>query len=304
MINLLKNLYCINSPSGHENYIRKYIISQLPADCTYFVDKKGNLLVERGNGDRPCIVAHMDEVHNIPNRTVLSDDKIIIAHNNGKQCGIGGDDKNGIAIALIALRSVVNLKACFFVEEETGGGGSDNVSLKWFKNVLYLLQFDRRGNSDLITSISFDQIASDNFISDLLPIVSKYGYSETSGLFTDVYNLFSRGVKLSAVNISCGYYNAHSDGEYTNIADVKNALALCLDVLMNLTQRYTHKKETKLFPSRYWNNSPSAHYWDESYNRASVHDVAPNWRKNYYSDVSDHPCNTCQLLNCMECNRL
>lgn len=63
-LNLLKDLYKINSHSGEEDKIRQFILSYLRKHYTGLkvrVDKVGNIYVTKGKAKTyPCIVAHMD----------------------------------------------------------------------------------------------------------------------------------------------------------------------------------------------------------------------------------------------------
>ena len=63
-LNLLKDLYKINSHSGEEELIRKFLLSYLRKHYTgvkVHVDKTGNIYVTKGRASEyPCIAAHMD----------------------------------------------------------------------------------------------------------------------------------------------------------------------------------------------------------------------------------------------------
>ena len=63
-LNLLKDLYKINSHSGEEEVIRKFILFYIKKHYTGVktrVDKVGNIYVTKGKAlQYPCIVAHMD----------------------------------------------------------------------------------------------------------------------------------------------------------------------------------------------------------------------------------------------------
>ena len=43
----------------------------------------------------------------------------------------------------------------------------------------------------------------------------KWGYMEENGLMTDILTLKEKGLEVSCLNVSCGYYNAHTDEEIT-----------------------------------------------------------------------------------------
>ncbi len=66
MLDTLRTLCTLDGTSGHEDKIREFIISRLPADCEYRTDALGNLIVfKKGKQDaknRVMLAAHMDEV--------------------------------------------------------------------------------------------------------------------------------------------------------------------------------------------------------------------------------------------------
>ncbi len=72
------------------------------------------------------------------------------------------------------------------------------------------------------------------FQSDVLPIVTKYGYSFAHGAMTDVMALKELGIQCSMANMSCGYYNPHMDNEYVIINDVFVTLDMVLDIIHEL----------------------------------------------------------------------
>lgn len=135
---------------------------------------------------------------------------------------MGADDKNGVFICLECLKKYDSIKVVFFREEETGCRGSSEAVMSFFDDVRFVIQPDRKGDSDLITSIGYSDLCSDRFIEVIKP--EKWGYMEENGLMTDVLTLKEKGLEFSCINVSCGYYNAHSDEEVT----VKKDLMKCL----------------------------------------------------------------------------
>lgn len=242
---LLKQLYRISSPSGQEKRMRKYILKyckKLGAETQ--VDSKGNVYVTKGVAESyPCIVAHMDEV--CPERgqgyKVIEDDGVIMGFDLNKRefSGIGGDDKNGIWVALKCLEKYEQIKCAFFVEEEIGCGGSEVADMNFFLDCRYVLQCDRRGNSDLITNVYFTDLCSDEFLA--ATNYKDFGYKEQSGMLTDVYTLKENGLQVSCLNISCGYYNPHSENEYTIFSDLENCLHFVENIIENCLDVYPHK---------------------------------------------------------------
>ncbi len=230
-LDLLIKLYNIHSPSNKEgkmiSFIKNYIIK---LGLTSKIDKWGNIYVEKGTSDTyPCICCHTDEVFTKRSKgyeVVTIKNEMIIGYDSDRKelHGLGADDKNGIWCALKALEKFDVLKAVFFTSEEIGGIGSSNCDTLFFNNCRFVVQCDRRGDSDFITSVYYTDLCSKEFIKDVNP--KSYGYKEMTGMFTDVYNLKSKGLNISVCNVSCGYYNPHLNNEFTKIQDLKIHIAI------------------------------------------------------------------------------
>ena len=244
---LLKKLYAIHSPSGKEDKMIKFLISyikSLPGDIKLGCDNYGNLYAIKGESETyPCIVAHLDQVQRIHSKDfkAIETRDIIFGYSpsNHQIEGIGGDDKNGIFIALEALKKYHFIKIALFKEEETGCQGSSHAEMSFFDNCRFVIQCDRRGNSDLITSIGCTDLCSEKFIQDIDP--EKWGYKEEQGMMTDVEALKDRGLSVSAVNMSCGYYNPHSDEEVTVKRDIEKCWKLVQHIIEDCVETYPHE---------------------------------------------------------------
>lgn len=230
-MNLLKQLYQINSYSGNEDEIRWFVLKQI-ADLPLRVEVEecGNILITKGNAEKyPCVAAHLDEVHQPSVRNLQEiDGNIYAVDENGEPVGIGADDKNGVWIVIQLLRQIETMKAVLFVREEkaTFDGyrhGSDDCDLAFFNDVKFVLQCDRKGAGDLVTYCTKKEIrlCDDDFVPEW--ILQKYGYAPVDGGVTDVVHLKQRGLQVPCCNISCGYYNAHKLEEYTNIGELQNS---------------------------------------------------------------------------------
>lgn len=229
---LLKRLYKIHSPSGNERamkrFIRKYVKRNIP-DVKVETDKMGNLYIIKGVSETyPCIIAHLDQVQREHSEdfTPVETKELIFGYSpiNRRQEGIGADDKNGIWIALRCLKKYDALKVAFFAEEETGCRGSSQADMDFFKDCRFVIQPDRRGHEDLITHIGWTDLCSDGFLK--ATGYQRFGYQETMGAMTDVLALKERGLEISCINLSCGYYEPHTANEFTVKADLLNCLRL------------------------------------------------------------------------------
>ncbi len=240
MIEKLKQVLSIQSESYNQWRMFAYIVRQLKErDCSFYTHK-GNIYVTKGMAvTYPCVVAHMDTVHDIAeDLTVLH---VKSEFNSGQltgfntvtmtQTGIGGDDKVGIFVALEILDRFDDVKLAFFRDEEVGCVGSKVADMDFFDDVSFVLQCDRRGNSDFINIASGTKLMSKAFQKAITPITKRYNYKFASGMMTDVMMLKENKLGVSCANISCGYYNPHMANEYVVIDDVFNALELVTDII-------------------------------------------------------------------------
>lgn len=228
---LLKSLYKINSKSGKEAAIKAFVQGYLSGmNVDVRSDEFGNLFITKGVAEEyPCIVAHLDEVHDVEERQIVVDGDIIYATDKaGNRVGLGADDKNGVWMTLRLLEMKQTLKVALFVHEEKLNGeagcrGSRACDLSEFDNAQCLLQCDKRGAQEVVAVGKGEiTLCEEGFIPhDILDI---YGYQYTVGGRTDVVALRERGLQKNCCNISCGYYNAHTIEEFTRFSELENAL--------------------------------------------------------------------------------
>ena len=258
---ILEDILHIQSVSGNCYAMHNAVTQKLRAlDIPYHVDTAGNIIATKGTppdaGYYPGICAHLDTVHDIVPEDEYevrnyTDDFGNILYTN--DTGIGGDDKCGIALVLSALEHLdMPMKAFFFVDEETGCVGSSELSPTETLDVGYLIQPDRKGSSDIIAAYCGADSVSKRFRKIMRPIARTYKYSETSGLFTDVFTV-QDSAKVSAINFSCGYYDAHTDAEFIDFTDLCHAQAFMFDLLEALgTRRFQcFRKQRSWSKSKY-----------------------------------------------------
>lgn len=243
---LLKALYMVPSPSGDEKKMRKTIkrwINKNVADATVTTDAAGNLYAQRGqSGTYPCCVAHLDEVHHRRNGLIITEGGGIIAGRNPSNYqpeGIGADDKNGIYVALMLLKEFNVAKVAFFVGEEVGCVGSEQADMSFFDDVRFVLQCDRRGASDFVTSIGGTELCSSEWVEAIG--LNTYHYAPHDGCLSDVATLKQRGLEVCCANMSCGYYNPHTAEEVTVVRELENTHELCRHIFATMTDVYPHQ---------------------------------------------------------------
>lgn len=268
---LLKQLFSIHSKSGKEGKIRKFIwnwVRQTVPDAKIECDKPGNLYVTKGKSDTyPCIVAHMDQVQERHSKDFIAyeaEDIIIgFSPKHKEQQGLGADDKCGLWIGLKCLQKFDCLKLAFFVGEEVGCKGSGLANMTFFDDCRFVIEPDRKGSEDLITQIGWTPLCSDDFLKDIG--FKKFGYKEAEGMMTDIEALKDKGLMLSCINLSCGYYKPHSNEEFVYKPALLNCLAFVEHIIKTCTQVYPHIDNTSYYERQNYYGDIYDDYYSEIY---------------------------------------
>jgi hypothetical protein len=224
LLSRLKDVMAVQTTSYNTKLMNEFIIktaSQIKG-CK-IVKNNGNIYITRGSAEiYPCVVAHTDTVHDIfPQFHVQQLGNVLYAINQDyERVGVGGDDKVGVFVALESLRANKICKVAFFRDEEVGCHGSKVADMSFFKDVSFVMQCDRQGYSDFVSSIFYTEMYSAEFSSAITDLLIKYGRNESDGGLTDVYQLAENGLEVCCANMSCGYYDPHSDNEYIKIDEV------------------------------------------------------------------------------------
>ena len=277
--NRLKKLLAIQSKTYQTQRMSRYICDELNRlNLPHTKDKYGNIYCAKGYAKYyPCMVCHIDTVHEIAKSPrIFEHEDIMVAFDmkTKQQIGTGGDDKVGIFITLEMLRHYNNFKAVFFLDEECGCVGSSHAQLSFFKDCTTVLECDRRGYNDFVNSISGTKLFNDKYYNVIKPILKKYNRTVCNGGITDVGEILPK-LPIMGANMSCGYYNPHSDTEYIHVSEVEQTRLLCIDIFDKI------KKPIK------WGNNESRH----NYNRFNFSNYQPKKinatnvnRWNYYTD--------------------
>ena len=254
-IMLLKDMYEIFSPSGREHAMSVFVSKWLDAnDIEHNIDSMGNIYAQNKiRGSKRIIVnAHMDTVASAPANiqvTHVKKDAIISSTNNQV---IGADDKNGLwcVLRLLTDKSVdTPLTALICVEEESGCNGSqfamDNHK-DYFKDCVFNLTIDRRGDTDIIIE-NFDiTLCSDNMQKKLSQWGKPFGLKNTTGSISDVSNIVEN-LKINGINLFAGYHNAHSGSEYTSMRELLKSYEFQKFLLPELHKHFMLNPDDVLF---------------------------------------------------------
>ena len=199
-------------------------------------------------GDLPILlVAHLDTVHKTPVKHICqSEDGLILMSPEG----IGGDDRCGV-YALVTLYDSVPKEGkpwlLFTCDEETGAHGAYQFSEDFFDGLLppdiarlkLLIELDRKGERDAV------YYECEN--PDLENYITSKGFETAWGSFSDI-SVLAPDLGIAAVNLSVGYYNAHTQHEYINLKHLEATIARVKGILHDVADssfpRYTYMTDT------------------------------------------------------------
>jgi len=266
---LLKEVLSVPTKTYQEHRMVEFLVNWLTENnIDHYVDDKMNVYATKQETAElpedfyfPCVIAHTDTVHNIdtinvkemmlPNAQGELNPSLKAYNDEGLPTGIGGDDKCGVFACLTLLQELPNLKAAFFVSEETGCHGSRAADPEFFENVGYGIQFDAPENW-MITEKCFGQILFDRdteFFEKVDEILTEGMVNEDMRYmvhpYTDVYALRSK-FDFACVNFSIGYYDYHTKNEYVVVEDVFNGIEMGRKMIESLGCKL-HYKESQQY---------------------------------------------------------
>lgn len=205
-------------------------------------------------GDVPImLIAHLDTVHKEPVKEIcVSKGGDILMSPQG----IGGDDRCGV-YALLKLADCGPTHhpwLLFCCDEEVGGLGAQAFAEDYTSGLLpkelsklkMLIELDRKGNNDAV------YYQCDN--ADLKDYMQFKGWKTEFGSFTDICKI-APTLKVAAVNLSVGYYNQHTNGEYISINDLKNTIERVKQIVLNIDT----------LPSYKWKAAYAGNYYYKGY---------------------------------------
>ena len=183
-------------------------------------------------GDIPVLLtAHMDTVHKETVKDFYEDIQIDEQGNEkhiiSSPQGIGGDDRCGIYAILKIIESGYYPYILFCEDEEVGGIGSNKFCktkyITELSELKFLLELDRANSNDIIF---YDNGNKDwkNWVEDETNWVIDYGS------FSDICHL-SPACEISSVNLSCGYYKAHTLYEYVVVEEMLEMIEMVKHLL-------------------------------------------------------------------------
>ena len=163
-------------------------------------------------GDIPVLlVAHMDTVHKETCKIICeSSDGVIMSPQ-----GIGGDDRCGIFMILETIKEL-RCSVLFAEDEESGCIGANKFCKSGIEPSVefkYIIEYDRKGANDAVF-YDCDNPEFEDFITD-----KEIGFKLAYGSCSDI-SYVAPHLKTAAVNLSCGYYNQHTQHEYVVVPEM------------------------------------------------------------------------------------
>ena len=248
---------------------------------SYLTNHKYKVVCEDGflyaKGTVPVLlIAHMDTVHKETCRDILVDKTKTLSSPQG----IGGDDRCGIYIIMNIVKEL-NCSVLLCEDEEIGGvGASKFTKTKYIDDlgVNYMIEFDRKGSNDAVF-YSCDNKDFTKFITETT------GYKEAFGSFSDISTV-APAAKIAAVNLSCGYYNAHTKDEYVKFDEMLNTIEVAKKLINTESDKfeYVAKKYTNYGYRGYYDDYYDS-YYGERYGGYSNRNYDDWW--NYGSKGKD-----------------
>ena len=267
--------------SGYEFRLLTFIVMWARRNgIAYEFDEYGNLYLTKGKVGEgeyfPCVTAHLDSVQtkhktyaqagknlDVKTRIIGGKHEIFV---NGM--GIGGDDKAGVLIGLSMFNHVDKLKACFFLEEETGCKGSNELNEEWFKDVGYVLGYDSPDLNRAAWACSGTKLFSAKFFKEHMQEICKaHGLTDfRSEPFTDV-KVIREKTNIICMNFGSGYYGAHSATEYCVIEDMDTACRMGHALIKHLGSERFELEHKNVWGGSYYTSKSTKDDEDEAFFR-------------------------------------
>lgn len=258
---------CMMSKEKVKEYMQGYLSNK-----GYKVINEDGFLYAKG--DIPVLlVAHMDTVHKLKCTQIIEQDGKISSPQ-----GIGGDDRCGIFIIMNVVKEL-HCSVLLCEDEETGGIGARKFAKTEYINDLdvnYMVELDRKGNNDAVF-YSCDNPEFTAFITDTT------GFQKAFGSFSDI-SVIAPAAKIAAVNLSSGYYNAHTTNEYVMYDEMMDTV----EAVKTLVKTESEKFEYIAMKSIGHYNCHAGGYFEEDYEDNfldAYYGDAPYGNKELYNEV-------------------
>ena len=204
----------------NQKSLKRYLVGKLEKTYENVSVGDGYIFTK---GDIPVLLtAHMDTVHKECVKEFHEENGIIKSPQ-----GIGGDDRCGIYMILKLIERGYKPSVLFCEDEEIGGVGSNKFVktelIEELKACKYLIELDRANSNDAV----YYDCGNNEFKAFISETI---GYKEAIGSFSDISHL-SPACDRASVNLSCGYYKAHTTDEYVVLSEMENTINKVAELL-------------------------------------------------------------------------
>lgn len=225
--------------------VKKYVAEELLKTHDKVIVSDGFVFAQ---GKLPVLLlAHMDTVHDkTPEKFEYDPFKQIISSPQG----IGGDDRCGIYMVLNIAKKY-NCSILFCEDEEVGAVGAQNFVKTELATTLefnYAIEFDRQGSNDAVF-YDCDNEEFEEFITEKF-------YKTAWGSFSDI-SIVAPALGCAAVNLSCGYYKAHTKAEYVVLPEMEASMEAACKIL----DRTTEKDKFEYIEAKHYSIYGNKHGW-------------------------------------------
>lgn len=193
------------------NSSETYLLRSLPAVLEHYYDKNKIIITENYIyvlGDIPvALVAHLDTVHRFPPTDFFHDRE---QQTIWSPQGLGADDRAGVFAILKIIETGYRPSVIFTTKEESGGIGASKFIGDFYQpktTTNFMIELDRCGKKD---AVFYDLL-----VPEFQEYIEKFGFKTAWGTFSDI-SIIAPAWRIPAVNLSIGYENEHSLGEYLN----------------------------------------------------------------------------------------
>ena len=231
------NEICMMTQKEVKGYMHEYLTS----NAYKVINEDGYLYTK---GDVPVLLmAHMDTVHKETCRDIINENGKIYSPQ-----GIGGDDRCGIFMIMNIVKEL-HCSVLLCEDEEMGMIGARKFTRSDYVNdvdVNYIIEFDRKGVNDAVF-YSCDNKEFTDFVCD------NTGFKESYGSFSDISTV-APALKTAAVNLSCGYYNAHTTQEYVMYDEMMDIIEAAKALIKTESEHFEYIAKKSYFGNYSYGN--------------------------------------------------
>ena len=259
-------------------------------------DVFGNYVLQIGDKQEICFVAHHDTVHKTSGRQRLrvKDGFVTLRDKTKGEC-LGADCTTGIWLICNMINAKIPGVYVVHAEEEGGCVGSKALvesDPQRLDDVNYVISFDRYCKKSVITHQMGRRTASDKFAKLLAKTLELPLKPDPNGSYTDS-NVYRTKVS-ECTNVSVGYYSQHSVEEKQDLVYAYKLLECLLSADWNQLQYYRDNTVIEM-------GSPYGSYYDDWYDDDYFFGHPPRGYRydsdsRIYDIVMDYPEEVAELL--------